>query len=215
MQDRDIAIVVAGGQSRRMKPLGDKLLLPRGPGDVPILLHVVQRALQVADDVYVAYANEMLRRTLHDLGLTNARWIRDRLPTAGPLQAIAGVLREIGQTSFSTFFLIAGDLPGITHDVLRRLKKELLQLDKDVDGVVVVRAGRIQPLLACYRPSAIRAIDEAYLAGETRLMAAIQRMNIQPMEWAPDEALSWVVRPVHTPDDYQEWLVWRDGFETS
>lgn len=218
MSNELIVIVVAGGQSRRMQPLGDKLFLSRGPADCTILCHVIQTVAQVAPTVWISYSSETNKQALikelpQDIPL---QWVPDKTVHKGPLAAVAGVLSLANPSlSAAPFLLVAGDLPGLTPSVLRRCIAHLDESSADV--VAVRREHRIQPLLACYRAHCAKQFIDAAEAGESRLMRVLDQLQVESLVVADDsdDDAQWSVRPVHTPDDYDAWLTWRDTHEES
>lgn len=198
-----------------MQPLGNKLLLPRGPSEPPILAHVIQTAAAVAKTVYVAYSSLTIKHHIQRDVPSTVQWVLDKHPFDGPLQATANVLETLDNSDnhqIRNFLLIAGDVPGITHNVLTSCMDALQK--SPADGVAHVFAGHIQPLLACYRDAARQTFMTAAAANEQRLMAAVKTLWMEPVRL--DKPLpEWHLRPVHTPEDYDTWLTWRNAFETS
>ncbi|UNO49708.1 molybdenum cofactor guanylyltransferase [Alicyclobacillus acidoterrestris] len=213
----DVCVVVAGGQSRRMQPLGDKLLLPRAPLSPPILAHVLTVAASLCDCVIVAHApgpvRDVVARHLPVSCANKIDWQLDAVPWSGPLTALAHVFTSARVQEANTVGVVAGDLPGITADVLQRCHAALAASEA-ADGAALVRDGRIQPLIACYRHRAVAAVVDAVAAGQVRLMGVLDRLNVIPVA-LEDGTPEWRIRPVHTPEDYEAWLAWRAAFETS
>ncbi|WP_284285918.1 molybdenum cofactor guanylyltransferase [Alicyclobacillus fastidiosus] len=204
------------GRSRRMEPLGNKLLLPRSPSSPPILAHVIATAARVSHRVVIAYADELVKDAVASVlapeVLRKVQWQRDDAPQSGPLVALAGVFPLLQSFGPDRVVVVAGDLPGVTVDVLVRCLDALA--DSDADCAAIERNGRLQPLLACYRRTAGQAFVEAAENGQTRLMSAMDKLCVVRVRMG-EETPEWRVRPVHTPEDYDAWLAWRDSFETS
>ncbi|MFB5190857.1 molybdenum cofactor guanylyltransferase [Alicyclobacillus fastidiosus] len=211
-----MSVVVAGGRSRRMEPLGNKLLLPRSPSSPPILTHVVTTAAKVSDSVVIAYADEHVKEAIaSELAPEDAwkvHWQRDEAPESGPLVALAAIFPLLQALGADRVVVVAGDLPGVTADVLVRCRDALA--DSEADCAAIERSGRLQPLLACYRTTAGQAFVEAVEDGQTRLMSAVEKLCVVRVRMG-ERTPEWRVRPVHTPQDYDAWLAWRDSFETS
>lgn len=216
----------------------DKLLLPRlrtslgvagdvahagdssshsdGPLDVQasVLFHVMQTAASVADAICLAMPPDAKPSAT----LTSARQVgvpvqieRDHAHHLGPLQALQGAWANLD--GYEYVYVIAGDLPGLTPRVLQACRDRLVTLAgvlPDCDGVSVVREGRLQPLLACYRFAAGRAWSVA-LAGERRLQKATDGLDLAGIDEQLQGWPRWWTKPIHTPTDYEEWLEWSRG----
>lgn len=205
------ALVLAGGASRRMGM--DKLGLSRKarhqnetvcPQD-SILAHVVLTCKRVADDVVVLDAPQHPHSDLL-ANVEGVRIVADPVAYNGPLHALA--------TGFSTLdsrtvgvWVVAGDLPGISTDVLKVVQEKFRYVDPLLsDGVCVARAGRLQPLIGCYRPELLEALVRAVVAGEHRLMAGIRPERLTVVEAEEFGWPKWWTTPVHTPESYRAWL---------
>lgn len=210
------ALILAGGTGRRMGV--DKLRLSVGPGAKSILQHVVEVALTVADDAVLLLAASRGGTDAIDSGRSlftgsvasdgRIRTCLDTRPDAGPLAALATAWPEAAHSDL--VFVLAGDLPGLQPEVLRACARQWAEgtvSDPALDGALVARDGRLQPLLGCYRQAAGRAWMEAARAGESRVMAVAASLTLATVAadlWPP-----WWTRPVHTPDDYAAWRRFR------
>ena len=138
---------------------------------------------------------------------------------AGPLRALAhawSLLREQSANSEamltqadSYVFIVAGDLPGLTSEVLIACKSKLDQGTDDVDAVLVTRDGMLQPLLGCYRLRAGRVFVNALDEGEKRILPALRELSVETVSPEDCHWPEWWTRPVHTPGDYEDWLMAR------
>ena len=96
-----------------------------------------------------------------------ARMITDRFPGAGPL---AGIERGLAEARGELILVVAVDLPALSPVLLRAL---LAEASRD-QGVVPVRAGRFEPLVAVY-PKSLQAEAEARLRrGELALQRFVR-----------------------------------------
>lgn len=215
-----IALIPAGGASRRMGE--DKLQLQRshlgqnplqqnhlGQNDLgreSVLEHIVKVAHKVADRVIVLAPPEGVRLAGEMMG--SVRVVCDEQWHQGPLHALANAWPS--STDEATWVLVvAGDVPGLTPSVLEACKAALGSAEDTVDGVMVKRAGRPQPLLGCYRARAGRTFQMVAQSGVQRMMSATDRLAIQYIDatlWP-----TWWTRPIHTPTDYTEWLESEDS----
>ncbi|AEJ42464.1 molybdenum cofactor guanylyltransferase [Alicyclobacillus acidocaldarius] len=197
------AAVLAGGASRRMAERGNKLLLPREPGGIPMAGHVVRVAESVAPRVAVLYADESVRSAVEPWLTGEIAWMKDEECYQGPLAAL-GRFAAREPSDVSPLLVLAGDLPGISTDAVRSLVDALTRTGADV--AAAEREGRMQPLVAVYAERAVRAIADAAARGEKRILKALEGLSICTVAF--DDA--WAVRPVHRPEDYEAWLT-REG----
>lgn len=145
-------------------------------------------------------------------------WLHDLADYEGPLAALAAAWRQVPIQNLYQFVVVApGDIPGLRVTVLATCLQHYLnavasqRVSADntgshlVDGVIVQREGRPQPLLGVYHPRVGHAFEAARQAGEVRLMRAISTLNLLRLD---AEALwpSWWTRPVHSPQDYRAWM---------
>jgi molybdopterin-guanine dinucleotide biosynthesis protein A len=184
-----VGFVVAGGLSTRMGR--DKALLPwRG---TTLLDHALARLDAVCADVRIlcgpAARYEDRGRPL----------VRDEIPDAGPLAAIAAGLRAAGRAAG---LFLAVDLPGVPIDLLRMLAMSDGEADADVP---VIDEGP-QPLCALYGPQCLRVIDARLAAGERKMTSFWPDLRVRTVG---QEALSrfgdpaHIFRNVNAPSDYE------------
>ncbi len=204
----DLAIILAGGASRRMGT--DKLSLPCGPDqEKTILEHVTSCAKQVAELVYVAHAPDPIfsKDQLQLVAGPNLRFFQDETWYQGPLGVLGRLSLALPKAEF--IFVVAGDLPGLHVDVLLACREQL-ERAVQADAALVERVGHLQPLLGCYRLKGLRHYYHAWQNGETRLMPVLQQV---PVEHVIAEQVAWPIwwtKPIHTPEDYANWkLEWR------
>ncbi|WP_367306530.1 molybdenum cofactor guanylyltransferase [Alicyclobacillus acidocaldarius] len=193
------AVVLAGGASTRMGERGNKLLLPREKGGIPVAGHVVRVAEKVAPRVAVLYADDSVQSAIAPWVTGEIAWVRDGECYQGPLAAL-GRFVEGHPSEVSPLLVLAGDLPGVTTDAVQVLVSAFQRTGADV--AAAEREGRIQPLAAVYAERAVRAIADAAARGEKRILKALEGLSICTVAF--DDA--WAVRPVHRPEDYEAWL---------
>lgn len=216
-----IALILAGGASRRMGR--DKLQLPWATGGAKtVLQHVTEVAASVASAVWVLLPAEATDASAEfDLsGRRELRVIRDHESYTGPLSALAvawprdnraGQQAEAIDTELDKLgvvFVLAGDLPGLHAEVLESCRQRLCTAPFS-DGAVVQRSGQLQPLIGCYRPRAGAVLKACAAAGETRLMRALSGLTVTAVDARAEGWPEWWTRPLHTPDDYADWLGWQ------
>jgi molybdenum cofactor guanylyltransferase len=178
-------VVLAGGGSRRL-------------GRDKALVEVGGRTLveHVAGALGAAGATELVvvggdAPALEGLGL---HVVGDRWPGEGPL---GGVITGLEAVRHSLAVVCACDLPFLAPDLVRSLVDDAVGSAADV--VVPVTAGRLQPLLAAYRTSAVTALRRAFDAGERSISAALAALTVQ--ERPLSEQQSGSAHDVDTPED--------------
>jgi molybdenum cofactor guanylyltransferase len=152
----------------------------------PLIAWPVAALSEVLDEVVVVAK----RDTELPPGLTV--WLEPdepRHPAAGLIRALEG---KRGQTPFShasgAIVACAADMPFVPAELLRALLADR----SDAPAVVPRCGGRLQPLLALYRPAAL-----PLLRTEGPLTATVEAMGPAILDW-PDERAFF---NVNTPED--------------
>jgi molybdopterin-guanine dinucleotide biosynthesis protein A len=98
--------------------------------------------------------------------------VPDRIPSQGPLMAIASALAA---SRHDLNFVVACDIP----DPDLGIAGELLQLAGDHDAVVPIDSGgRLQPLFAVYNRKILPALEKALRSGARRVMDALDGCDV-------------------------------------
>jgi molybdopterin-guanine dinucleotide biosynthesis protein A len=158
------AIVLAGGQSRRMGH--DKAVITLG--DEPLLRRVVRGLLAITNEVVVVGRVERSAATLAGLPAT---MVADRWPGRGPLAGLASALSVVTR---SVAVVVGCDMPALTPALLHLLAKTCLDAEVAVPRIT----GRIAPLP---------------LAFQTRIGPAIERLLAGPDD-PPLQALARIAQ---------------------
>ncbi|GMA50359.1 hypothetical protein GCM10025857_17160 [Alicyclobacillus contaminans] len=196
---RTLGVILAGGRSRRMGV--DKLRLPVEDGaDETVLHHVVRVVSAVAAETYLLTGCGAAQARVP----AGVRIIEDVAAYQGPLRALAHAWPQLPCDADSACLVVAGDLPGLAEPALRRLVDALAAESADVDGVLTVREGRPQPLLAIYRARVGALLEAGAAEAGGRLMPIIERCRTARLDTA--DWPEWWTRPIHTPEDYRAWL---------
>lgn len=200
MKLRGSAIILAGGQSRRMGC--DKAELPWSGGT--LLEHAVQKMSLLFDDVVVVSG---MKRTI----AMNARWIPDA-PLApeeeegvgerGSQGPLAGLLTGLPHSTSPWAFVMACDMPFVEPDLvwfLWSLRKT------DWQAVIPVAQDRPQPLCGCYRRTVMMSASELLEAGERSLeglLAAVPVRWVMEQEMKSFDPTLTSFTNVNTPEEY-------------
>lgn len=134
------AAVLAGGASRRMgRP---KAALPWGAGS--LLEFQTGRLSHLFRDVFVVV------KEIPDFAVGPARVVLDGTPDFAPIHGLARAIEEADDR----IFVLAVDLPVVTHDVVR----EIVRRAEATSALALIpeAGGRLQPLAAVWRRAAAR-----------------------------------------------------------
>jgi molybdopterin-guanine dinucleotide biosynthesis protein A len=153
--------VLTGGASTRMGR--DKALLPfRG---TPLAARVAQALTEAGAEPVIAVGGDLAG--LRALGLTA---VEDPRQGEGPLAGIAAALAALPDAAVVA--VLACDLSAVSPIAIRAVVDALLA-DPEAQVAVPVAAGRLQPLHAAWRPSALVAVTAALEAGERAVRGAL------------------------------------------
>lgn len=183
------AAIVAGGRARRFDGRDKCRLVVRGRTIIVRQMDVLQR---LTSEIVIV-ANDVVR--FADIGVPVHP---DVVPDAG---ALGGILTALEVTRADAVLTVAGDLPFLSDGLLRLLAAR----SAGHDGARVGTARGVEPLLACYRRSALPAIRAAIAAGDLKAAALDRRLRLASVDEAdvarfgpPDELLA----NINTPDDH-------------
>ncbi len=183
--EKTIAVILSGGQSRRMGR--DKALLEFG--GKPMLRHLVELYRPYFDGVYVS-VNRAGR-----FDTAGAGEIVDRRPDIGPLAALESVFLE---TDAETVFLTATDLPFGDPEVA-------LRLTEGCRGHDACLLSPDEPLFAAYRRSCLAAVTRSLDDDNRRL-----RRLVKTLDWVTvacdEEKKARILTNVNDPEQYARAL---------
>lgn len=195
-----VALVLAGGQSRRMGT--DKALLP-WQGE-PLLSRTCRAALACTSQVYVVTPWREQYRSI--LPATVDLWPEP--PTLepdgkrpGPLMALASVVAELANCDLAHrpqwVLALACDLPNLDGTALQRWAEHLATLSPSVMAYLPQSQGRWEPLCGFYRVACVASWN-AYLATGKRSFQGW--LHQQSVAMIPDVNPAWLMN-LNTPDD--------------
>ena len=191
------AIVVCGGQSRRMgRP---KAWLPFGPE--VLLQRVVRLVGQAAGPIVVVAAPD---QELPDLP-PSILIARDPVSGRGPLQGLAAGLAALPD-SVEFAYATATDVPFLASAWIDRLR----ELIGDHDLAIPHADGYHHPLAALYRaPTALPAIESLLEADRLRpffLLEMVRARVVEVSELIDIDPDLQTLRNLNTPEDYERTL---------
>ncbi len=186
-QQRVSAIILAGGQSRRMGR--DKALIDyRGQ---PIIAHVINTLHALSDDIVVVSNRSDL------YGSFGARVVPDYDPPCGPLGGIAAGLQA---AQYPLAVVVACDMPFLNMKLLRWL----IDLAEGYDAVVPQTGDEFEPLHAVYRRECHSPIVRHIERGERRVISFFADVRLRPVpepEWRRLDPAGRSLVNLNTPDD--------------
>jgi len=178
-------VVLAGGASRRMGRDKATLTVPGRFAGLTLVEHQVSVLAQRCDPVFVVAAQGQV---LPDIAA--AQVLRDDVPGLGPLPAIGLGLRAAAQAGARRAFVCAVDMPFLTADLIDALTASTAD-------VVLPRADRDHYLAAIYRTTLVDTVDALVAAGERRVGALIDVVDVRRIVLADASPLA----NLNSPDD--------------
>ena len=181
------AVVLAGGQSRRMGR--DKALIDYQGR--PIIAHVIDTLRTLSDDIVVVSNRSDLYAPF------GARVVPDYEPPCGPLGGIAAGL-QAAQRSLAV--VVACDMPFLNVTYLRWL----IDLAAEYDAVVPQTADEFEPLHSVYRRECHDPIVRRLERGERRVISFFADVRLRPVlepEWRALDPAGRSLVNLNTPDD--------------
>lgn len=209
------AVVLAGGQSRRMGR--DKALLRIG--DQPLLVVVLKRLAFLSGDLIVAAGDrgcyaEVLRSA------PPTRCVNDPFPHAGPL---SGIYAGLQAAKHSYSIVVACDMPYLNVALLSWMIDQAGNYDAVVPQVMTkndamanrseeaplasgrAKDGGFHPLHAVYSKSCMAPMQAAFERQELRLGALLATLHVRPVTAAEVEIYDphfLSLKNINTPEEY-------------
>jgi len=161
-------LVLAGGMSTRF---GSNKALAKLEGK-PLIAHVVDLVLHVADEVVVAIGRESSTVVYRKLLPKSVTVVKDRLRAKSPL---VGILTGLQVMKSGYSMVLSCDTPFVKDDVLKLLFKRAVHSDAAIPKWA---NGDIEPLQSVYKvKSVIPAARLALHRQEFRVVDMIKRLN--------------------------------------
>lgn len=165
LQENAAAIVLSGGQSRRM-----------GRDKSIILLHGQPLISSVLDQLQPHFGTVMISGEADKYAFTGCSVIEDLIPGNGPLMGLFSTLKA---SNHDLNFVTACDVPDIHLPLTRRMLREI----GDHDAVVpVVPGAQKQPLFAVYKKSVAHTIEQVMKEGKRSLHALLESIDVHYLE---------------------------------
>lgn len=185
------AVILAGGQSRRMGR--DKKNLKFNNDS---FLDKIKNELTCFDEKYISVAD--------NAGFVNKDgfiYIADKYSNIGPLGAIATVLESC---TSDFLFVIACDMPLFEIEY----SKELFEhIDNDVQAIVPrTPNGRVHPLCCIYSKSSLDKIKTQINNQEYKIRACLDKLSVKYVDVEDEGFINSLYLNVNTPKDYVELI---------
>ncbi len=196
------AIVLAGGQSRRMGQ--PKAWLPIDGES--FLQRIVRTLSEVAGELVVVAAGGQ------DLPVLPAAApvVRDPIAGAGPLVGLETGWRAL-RTQPTRVFVCGCDTPFLKPEFVIAVARAC----RDREAAVPVTNGIRHPLAACYAFDLLPRLSAVISAGERRMQAFLERLSLYELhadEFSTvDSSLKSLIN-INTPED---WAVWQNSIASA
>jgi molybdopterin-guanine dinucleotide biosynthesis protein A len=194
------AVILAGGQGRRMGGLNKALLTL---GDEKFIERQIRVASLWADEVIVVTndSNSEMTFQLQQISST-IRIIPDIYAGEGPL---AGVHAGLTAASHPIVWILGCDQPFLSETAASLLKNRMDEGDYQVSLPII--GGRPQPLHAIYRKELSGITDSLLQLGERRLLALLDHAiwcGIEEQEFTKNGISLHFTQDVDTPEQYAQ-----------
>ena len=180
------AIILAGGQSRRMGR--DKASLPLG--EQTLLEQLIEQLAGRFQEIIISVSKGQ------PYPLNNVRQVEDRYENAGPL---AGLLAGLQASSSDISLVVPCDQPEIDLGIVR----DMLQVLGQHDLVYPRLDGQIpHPLFALYRRSLWPVIEKLIIEGKLSVLHLLTEVKAVALD-IPASRFPWHLNSL---EDYQNYL---------
>jgi len=194
---RKYAGILIGGRSQRM---GEPKALIEYDG-VSLIEHTIA-TIQPAVDYVVLIGSHLdydLPAACHRYSL-----LPDAVVGIGPLGGLATLLNQCDDDDLA--LMLACDMPYVSAELVTRLTQACLETDTNYDAVVpttpnsdAAKRPRHHPCCALYRPSCLRAIEQAIEERRYSMMRLLSQLRVTDLPLDHNES-RWLTN-WNTPDD--------------
>ncbi len=189
---RRLALVLAGGRSRRMGE--DKAAI--AVDGVTLLDRTVALAREFSDEVWVSVSAD---QTQESVRARHAQLI-DARPGEGPL---GGILTAFDHDPEAEWLVLACDMPGLTREGLGALTSAA---SKDATSIALASAAQgsdlPEPLYAIWRPQMRNRVVDALDAGRRCARKCLLEAGATLVEMPSDREIT----NMNTPEERDQWM---------
>ena len=192
-------LVLAGGKSRRMggHHKGDLKYHEQSFQD-----HVIAELRKLTDKIFLSYG------PVSHGEYPECQIVRDKYPEIGP---VGGLCAGLEHSEYGMLMVAACDMPLLNADLYRYLWKSLSEKEeereKEYDGVVPVTEGKMHPLAAIYRASALRILEHQIEENNYRVTDAVKAMDILYVDVTENVDYVQMLRNINTGEEYQKLVM--------
>lgn len=183
---RATAVILAGGESQRMKKDKSLLVLHDSP-----MIERVFRAIQPHFQEILVSANDPGKYEFLGVDV-----VPDRVHGQGPLM---GLVSALPAASHDTVFIHACDIPYTDERLMSRLIYEAAGADAAVPRNP---NGHLEPLYAVYRKNALTALEDALDRGARKIQEAFGGCKVAYVELAENDQ----IRNLNTEEELRRYL---------
>lgn len=191
MERNRAAVILAGGQSRRMGRDKAMILLD----GIPFLQRIVNELSPMFETLLISSDRTEEYRFL------NIPVVPDLLPDSGPLGGIHSAFHAVDHPSL---FIVSCDMPLIT----RQLVKIILSSCGSSDICYPELGGQAYPLCGVYRREVLPLIETQLASGERAVHSLLQRpeLVVLPLQIPEDVLQGNILANVNSPADLDRSL---------
>jgi molybdopterin-guanine dinucleotide biosynthesis protein A len=193
LQEKATAIIMAGGNSRRMGFDKSQLLID----GQAIIKRIYHRLSHCFDQVFISANNR------EKFAFIGCKVVPDKEPQQGPLMGIASAI-EVSANELN--FITACDIPEINLRFIRRMLAEAERSGADI-VVPVTGDGRHEPLFAIYRKSLLGTITRVLSSGGRKISSIFPLCKVKRIELIDAD---WLVN-LNKPAEYEKYINGRDN----
>lgn len=191
-------VVLAGGQSSRY---GQPKMFELFEGQ-PLYKHSLIALQKNQLDPLILATNTSLQAKFPE---EKVHWIIEKQPHQGPLFALQNIM--VNSPDVEWFFVVASDMPFITADFVQTM---LTLIDDDLDAIVPTQDGRIQPLAAIYRKSALPYANQLVQQNKRSMKALLDQLQVRYVPFAIDSA---TFININTQQDWSQTVERKSNYE--
>lgn len=182
----DTAVILMGGQSRRMGYQEKYKLHVAGK-------RMIDRVIGCFEEFPLLFLSVNGKQKLENLPYLT---VVDEFSGIGPMGGICTALRQIKSP---TTFVASCDLPFLTSEIVTNLS---FSFDtENHDCAVAVVAGRVHPLCGVYAQSMLPALEKSINKGHYRLMDVLEQVRVQYVHFP--ESYAKYFANINTEEQYE------------
>lgn len=193
MKDKIIGIVLSGGQSRRF---GSPKAFARKDGKY-FYQYSIDALSSVVDSFVLVTNPTLISKFLYEQEV-NFAIITDKKEYDG-LGPLAGIFSGMEYIRGDWYVISPIDVPFINRNIFQSL---LLHRDKNIDAIIPVVSGKIQPLLSIYHYRVKRLIQLQLESNTLSVQELLKKCRVKYVSMEEEKAFYNINRR----SDYEKWI---------